>query len=132
MYESTVIFSPEIPNEQVDEMIEKIKKLVEKSEGNVTLTERTGRKRLAYPIKRFREGNYVYFELQGSGQAVSLLENFYKVNDSIIRYLTVKALKKKMAKKTKESEKKNAEEPVAKEEPETKQEPVEAQKTKSE
>ncbi|MHB9155934.1 MAG: 30S ribosomal protein S6 [Endomicrobiales bacterium] len=97
-YESTFICSPELPTEKTDEIIEKIKKVVETAGGKVVITQQLGKKRLAYPIKKFREGNYVYLELSGSGEMVGPLENFYKVNDVVIRYLTIKAEKKKAPK----------------------------------
>ena len=97
-YESTVICSPELPAEKIDELVEKIKKIVEGSKGQALITQQLGKKRLAYPIKKFREGSYVYLELSGEGEMVTALENFFKVNDTIIRYLTVKAGKKKPVK----------------------------------
>src|SRR3989339_513202 len=94
-YESTFICSPELPTEKLDELIEKAKKIVSNNGGNVVIAQQLGKKRLAYPIKKFREGNYVYMELTGSGDMVSALETFYHVNDPIIRFLNVKVEKKK-------------------------------------
>ena len=93
-YETTIIFSPEVPAEKLDELIEKIKKLIENSEGTVVIQEKFGRKKLAYPIKKFQEGFYMYFELSGTGKTIAAVENFCKVNDVIIRYLTIKKVKK--------------------------------------
>jgi small subunit ribosomal protein S6 len=95
-YESTFICSPETPAEKLDELIEKVRKTVENSGGKITVTQQLGRKRLAYPINKFREGTYVYMELEGKGDIISALENLYKVNDVVIRYLTIKAEKKKV------------------------------------
>jgi small subunit ribosomal protein S6 len=97
-YESTIICSPELPAEKIDELAEKIKKVIEVSQGQILITQQLGKKRLAYPINKHREGNYVYFEFAGPGETVKALENFFKVNDTVIRYLTVKAGKKKPAK----------------------------------
>lgn len=94
-YESTFICSPEVPAEKIDELVEKVKKIIENANGKVVVTQQLGRKRLAYPIQKFREGSYVYFEFTGTGEIVSPLETLYKVNDSVIRYLTVKIEKKK-------------------------------------
>jgi len=94
-YESTVICSPELPAEKIDELVEKIKKIVEGSKGQILITQQLGKKRLAYPIRKYREGSYVYFELSGPGETILALENFFKVTDTIIRYLTVKAGKKR-------------------------------------
>jgi small subunit ribosomal protein S6 len=72
-----------------------VKKIIETAEGKVNITQQLGRKRLAYPINKFREGSYVYMELSGPGAMVSAIENFFKVNDAVIRYLNVKVEKKK-------------------------------------
>ena len=66
-----------------------------------------GKKKLAYNIKKFREGNYVYVDFESNGSVVLSLENFFKVNDDVIRFLTVKVEpKKKVVKKAKAVEKK--------------------------
>lgn len=63
------------------------------------------KKRFAYPINKLREGSYVYAEFSGNGETVNALENFFKFNDLIVRFLTVKVEKKKViAKKTAKSE----------------------------
>jgi len=97
-YESTVICSPELPAEKIDELVEKIRKIVEDTKGQILIIQQLGKKRLAYPIKKYREGSYVYIELSGTGESISALDNFFKVNDTIIRSLTVKAGKKKPVK----------------------------------
>ncbi len=94
-YESTFICSPEVPTEKLEEFVEKIKKIAESSGGQLVLAQQLGRKKLAYPIKKFREGSYVYMELNGSGEMIAAIEKFYQVNDPVIRYLTVKTEKKK-------------------------------------
>ena len=93
-YESTFICSPETPAEKIEELTEKAKKLIETNGGKVTLVQNLGKKRLAYPINKIREGSYVYFEITAPGVIVSALENLYKVNEPIIRSLTVKVEKK--------------------------------------
>lgn len=109
-YESTFICSPEIPAEKLDELIEKVKKIVESSGGKIALTQQLGKKRLSYPINKLREGSYVYLEFSGSGEMISAIENFYKVNDAVIRYLTVKAEKKKPARQAGQTAKSSAQE----------------------
>ena len=51
-YESTVICSPELPTEKIDELVEKIRKIVEDTKGQILITQQLGKKRLAYPIKK--------------------------------------------------------------------------------
>jgi small subunit ribosomal protein S6 len=98
-YESTFICSPELPPEKVEELTEKLKKTIEGANGQLKLVQQLGKKKLAYPIKKFRDGTYVYMELSGQGDMIHMLENFYKVHDGIIRYLTVKIEKKPVVKK---------------------------------
>ncbi|MCX5778984.1 MAG: 30S ribosomal protein S6 [Elusimicrobia bacterium] len=94
-YETTFICSPEVPAEKVEDLVSKVRKVVETAGGTIGLLQQLGRKRLAYPINKLREGNYVYLEMTGTGELTAALEKFFKVNDQVIRYLTVKVEKKK-------------------------------------
>jgi small subunit ribosomal protein S6 len=49
-----------------------------------------GKRTLAYPIKKKTEGFYILFEIEGSGQEIAELERRMRVNDMIIRYITVR------------------------------------------
>ena len=102
-YECTFICSPDLDVAKVDEIISKATKVIETSKGTIKNLQQLGKKKLAYNINKFREGIYVYMELEGDGSMLQPLENFFKVNDSIIRFLTVKVdvkKNKKVAKKT--------------------------------
>ncbi|MDR0800741.1 MAG: 30S ribosomal protein S6 [Endomicrobium sp.] len=104
-YESTFIISPEVPAEKVEELTAKAVKIIEDSKGTFKTSQQLGKKRFAYPINKLREGSYVYTEFSGNGETVNALENFFKFNDLIVRFLTVKVEKKKViAKKTAKSE----------------------------
>lgn len=89
-YETVFVCSPLLNEEEIDELIEKIKSLITKENGQVMNVNKWGRKKLAYPIKRHREGYYIFIEFQASGDLIKKLENLYQVTDKIIRYLTVK------------------------------------------
>ncbi|MDR1662898.1 MAG: 30S ribosomal protein S6 [Endomicrobium sp.] len=99
-YESTFIVSPELHVDKIEELIEKVIKAIEVAKGTVKTVQQLGKKKLAYPINKFREGSYVYMEFSGDGFIVGSLENFFKFNDSIIRFLTVKIKKKKKFEKS--------------------------------
>lgn len=105
-YECTFICSPDLDVTKVDEIISKATKIVETSKGTVKNLQQLGKKKLAYNINKFREGIYVYMELEGNGSMLQPLENFFKVNDGVIRFLTVKVEVKKNKKIKKTSEKK--------------------------
>jgi small subunit ribosomal protein S6 len=95
-YESTFIVSPELPVENVEELTAKATKIAESAKGVIKSVQQLGKKRLAYPINKFREGSYIFMELAGTDELVSALENFFKFNDSVIRFMTVKVEKKKV------------------------------------
>jgi len=106
-YECTFICSPELDSTKVEEMVAKVSKIIETSGGTIKNLQQLGKKKLAYNIKKFREGNYVYVDFESNGSVVLSLENFFKVNDDVIRFLTVKIEpKKKVVKKAKAVEKK--------------------------
>ncbi|MGH9883666.1 MAG: 30S ribosomal protein S6, partial [Pyrinomonadaceae bacterium] len=58
--------------------------------GVVTKAESMGRRQLAYEILHKTEGNFVLLEIEGSGREIAELERRMRVNDRIIRYLTVR------------------------------------------
>jgi len=120
-YECTFICSPDLDAVKVDEIISKVTKVIEASKGTIKNLQQLGKKKLAYNINKFREGIYVYMELEGDGSMLQPLENFFKVNDSIIRFLTVKVEVKKNKKTAKKAVKK-AEQPEIKPVEETKEE----------
>ncbi|GHT55255.1 hypothetical protein AGMMS50233_04870 [Endomicrobiia bacterium] len=103
-YENTFITSPELPADKVEELTTKVVKTIEVSQGIVKTVQQMGRKRLAYPINKFNEGSYVYMELSGNGEMVNALENFFKFNSSVIRFLTIKVEKKKAVAKPSKAE----------------------------
>ena len=106
-YECTFSCSPELDSTKVEEMVAKVSKIIETSGGTIKNLQQLGKKKLAYNIKKFREGNYVYVDFESNGSVVLSLENFFKVNDDVIRFLTVKVEpKKKVVKKAKAVEKK--------------------------
>lgn len=124
-YECTFICSPELDSAKLDDVVSKVSKIIETAGGTIKNLQQLGKKKLAYNIKKFREGNYVYVEFDAQGSVVLSLENFFKVNDSVIRFLTVKIeQKKKVAKKVKTAEKKQ--------DPITVSAPVEEPKTETE
>ncbi|MBK7708985.1 MAG: 30S ribosomal protein S6 [Acidobacteria bacterium] len=99
------IATPEASDDTIVKLNDAIVKLIEKEGGSVVKTDDWGRRKLAYPIKKKTEGYYVLFEVEGSGQEIAELERRMRVNDLIMRYITVrvdedrKAADKKQAKR---------------------------------
>jgi small subunit ribosomal protein S6 len=93
-YETVFIAEPEISNDQVDQLISKIKAAIAAHTGTVTGEDRWGRRRLAYPIHGQREGYYAVLNFTAGPDVVNAIEHLYNVTDSVVRHLTVKIIKK--------------------------------------
>lgn len=89
-YEVMYIAAPETAEDDVVKLNDTIVQLVEKEGGTVVSTDIMGRRKLAYPINKKTEGHYTLFEINGSGQEIAELERRMRVNDAVIRYITVR------------------------------------------
>jgi small subunit ribosomal protein S6 len=93
-YETVFIAEPEISNDQVDQLISKIKQAITTHQGTVTGEDRWGRRRLAYPIHGHREGFYAVMNFTAAAEVVNAIEHLYNVTDSVVRHLTTRVIKK--------------------------------------
>jgi small subunit ribosomal protein S6 len=84
------IIDPDTSGETIAKLNEAVGKVVEKEGGTVVRMDDIGIRRLAYPIQKKYDGYYVLFEIEGSGQEIAELERRMRVNDMIIRYMTVR------------------------------------------
>jgi len=89
-YEVMYIIDPESPAERIEKLNEAVGKVIEKEGGTVVRMDDIGRRQLAYPIEKKTEGHYVLFEIDGSGQEILELERRMRVNDMILRYITIR------------------------------------------
>ena len=89
-YESVLITEPEISTDQVDQLLAKIKQLITDNKGTFTAEDRWGRRRLAYPLRGFREGFYTVLNFTAEPTAILALEHLYNVTGGIIRQQTIR------------------------------------------
>lgn len=89
LYESIFIIRPSLSDEDTTKLIDKMKGVVEKS-GTILKFENWGKKKLAYEVKRERKGTFVYLHFQSKGDLISELERSYRLEDSVIKFLTVR------------------------------------------
>ena len=90
LYEIMFIVNPNTPDEEVDKLIAQFETTVTSTHGETQKVERLGKRRLAYRVGRFWEGNYVLFTVKGGGETVKEFERRLKVTDAVIKYLTVR------------------------------------------
>ena len=89
-YESVIIIDPNTADDERKVIIENLKKVITDNNGFITKVEELGKKKLAYEIKKCKEGYYavIYFEAEAS--VIAELERVYRIKDEIIKYITIK------------------------------------------
>ena len=89
-YEVVFIVDPAADDAEVTRLTDNLKQITTDQGGVVTKAESMGRRQLAYEILHKTEGNFVLMEIDGSGREIAELERRMRVNDRILRYLTVR------------------------------------------
>ena len=90
VYEVIFIVDPDTQEEEMTRLTQNLSTVVTDQGGTVTRNEVLGRRQLAYRIGRKNEGVYVIFEVEGTGSEIAELERRMRVNDAIMRYMTVR------------------------------------------
>ncbi len=90
-YDLIFICRPDTPEEEVDKLIALLEQTATERGGRIEKTEKWGTRKLAYRVRRHREGYYVYLVVHGSrGDMIQEMERRLKVADPVIKYLTVR------------------------------------------
>lgn len=89
-YELVYILAPTFEDDQLSGAYDSVNTLVQNLKGEVAEVKPWGRRRLTYPIKGFREGNYVEMRFQLNTNAAAELEHSLRLNEAVIRYLLVR------------------------------------------
>jgi small subunit ribosomal protein S6 len=90
-YETTFIVQPEISDEGAQELIARIDGILEKSGAIRLLHDDQGKRRLAFDVKKFQKGRYVTTYYLSDGKAVGPVERALRLEESVLRFLTVMA-----------------------------------------
>ena len=91
-YECVVVIRPNLNEKELKELIEKINEMINQT-GKVTKIEEMGKKKLAYEVKKNKEGYYViyYFEIKPEDkEAISNIERFYRITDEILKFIVIR------------------------------------------
>ena len=89
-YETIFISPPTMAEDEVEKVVNDVKDIFASRGAEVERIERWGRRRLAYPIKKFDEGWYVLFQVKGNGDAVQEVERRLRISEQVIKYLSVR------------------------------------------
>jgi small subunit ribosomal protein S6 len=89
-YELTIIIKPDVTDDDATAIVEKVKTLIGDRKGEITEVKPWGKKKLAYPIGQYKEGNYVLTKFKIDPSIAKDLDANLKLNEKIIRYLLIK------------------------------------------
>jgi len=96
-YQTIIVIDSLLKNEEIDAIIEKILRIINNNGGIVKNVDRWEKKRLAYEIKKRQYGYYVEIVFEAPGDLVKILERDYRLDENILRYLTITLGKKALA-----------------------------------
>jgi small subunit ribosomal protein S6 len=89
-YEFTYIINGALSDNQISEVVARVRRNIEESGGEILETDEWGTRRLAYPIKKKRNGYYVNMYFKASGEMIGRLERALEIDDDVLRYLTMR------------------------------------------
>lgn len=89
LYETTIVINGGLEESLIQETLEKVKATIEAQGCELKSVLDQGRKELAYPINDITTGYYVHIEFMSDGEAIKEIERQYRLNENVIRYLTV-------------------------------------------
>ena len=86
-YESVIILSPILHDSENKDIFNKIESFIKENGGNIVEGKIIGLKKMAYSIKKFENGYYIYFEFNIAPSKIKDLEIFYRRDERIIRFI---------------------------------------------
>jgi small subunit ribosomal protein S6 len=90
VYETMYILRPDLGDEQVEQAVNKYQNLLRDQGADEIQIQNRGKRRLAYEIKKHRDGIYIQFNYNAPAKAIAPLERAMRLSEEVIRYLTVK------------------------------------------
>ena len=88
-YETFIIINPDFSDEERSSIFEKVKDLIQQEKCLLVMIDEWGDKRLAYEIKKKFRGYYVRLDYCGTGKLVNEMERFSRIDDRVMKYMTV-------------------------------------------
>lgn len=89
-YESVLIARQDLGASQINTLVSELSEVIKKEGGEVVKVDNWGLKNLAYRIKKNRKGYYVLLNIVAPAKAVAEYERLVRLNEDIIRYMTVR------------------------------------------
>jgi len=94
-YETLFVVKPTLTEEEIKSQIEKVKAVLDKEGAELVATDDMGMRKLAYPVEKNERGYYTVLFYKANGSSIAELERNLRINEEIIKFLTVKYTKNK-------------------------------------
>lgn len=88
-YETFIIIDPDLSDEERSPVFEKVRDLIQQKKCLLVMLDEWGSRRLAYEIKKKSRGYYVRLDYCGTGELVDEMERFFRIDDRVMKYMTV-------------------------------------------
>ena len=89
-YELVFIIRPDVTDEDIEVIKDRSLGIITDRDGNVLKVDDWGKRRLAYEIQDYAKGHFVLMNYLGSSEVVDELERTLRIDDGVLRFLTVK------------------------------------------
>ena len=89
-YEVMFIVRPDMQDEDVDKLVANLESNANTAGAKIQTTERWGKRKLAYDVRRFSEGNYILLKVDADGKAIHEVERRLRVAEPVIKFITVR------------------------------------------
>ncbi|HEX3659834.1 MAG TPA: 30S ribosomal protein S6 [Acidobacteriaceae bacterium] len=90
VYEVMFIVRPDVADEDQDKLIAGLEQTITNGGGTLRSTEKLGRRKLAYMVRKFNDGNFVLLTIDADGTLIAELERRLRVSEPVIKFITVR------------------------------------------
>jgi small subunit ribosomal protein S6 len=92
-YETTIIFDPGLEEARINEEVDRVSQSISQASGEVIEVQRWGKRKLAYNIRKRRDGTYIHIKHKSPPVLIGEMDRRFRLNESVLRHLTVLAVK---------------------------------------
>jgi small subunit ribosomal protein S6 len=92
-YELMLVLKPDAPDERASAVIDRTTRYLVSTGGQIVKVAPWGRRRLAYPIERYREGSYHIVVFEAPAEAIAELERSLQITEDVLRYLVTRTVR---------------------------------------
>jgi len=93
IYETTIIFDPGLEEARINDEVERVSQSIGAAGGEVIEVQRWGKRKLAYNIRKRRDGTYIHIKHKSPPELIGEMDRRFRLNESVLRHLTVLAAK---------------------------------------